>query len=99
MAVMLLYLCLMSRLQAPAGKSTPARGSSAFPSPPLVAVHRVRWNRGANASGLNGGVADPENGGDSKKDATGNRKNDSDIAAGWLAHGGAAGLVCLQHLP
>lgn len=64
----------------------PAPGS--FPSPPLVAVHRVRWSHSANSSGGGGGGS-----------GIGGKAEDGAATAGWLAHGGAAGLVCLQHLP
>ena len=70
--------------QAPAKGSANAMG--AIPCPPLVAVHRVRWNVGANGSASTAGAGGSGSSGNSL----------SSQSTGWLAHGGAAGLVCIQ---
>lgn len=86
------------------GKGKSAKGSkgdssgAAFPSHPALAVHRVRWSRNAmsrnaEADGINGG------GGGSGADGRGGTVGADAKTLGWLAHGGAAGLVCIQRLP
>jgi len=79
------------------GKGKSAKGSkgldssgAAFPSPPALAVHRVRWSRNAGADSIDGG------GGGSSADGRGGTVGAGAKTLGWLAHGGAAGLVCIQ---
>lgn len=74
-----------------------AGDTSSFPSPPALAVHRVRWSRSGNGDSKEDGRGG--GGGGSGMWGGGSGRNSSENGGRWLAHGGAAGLVCIQPLP
>ena len=85
-------------------KATVGAQSSLHPKPPppgtlpcaaAVAVQRVRWSN--NHTGVGSGTGGGADGGTGSGSGSGDHSDArAGQTAGWLAHGGAAGLVCLQ---